>query len=300
MAIYSFNHVYELFAGMTSALIGVDAVQEYFSSKFKEKTDFISSQTAQNLKKIENVKLELEILQKEVVDKLKIAMPLIIDEFAKIKSEIAQIYDSSTRISNSVINPNNEKAFVIKMVARFSMFSFLFSLFLLILGGIQESEYFSNSALYSFLCVFEIIFIIMLFLGVIFYDKNNISINKRTLKDFIRNISFGSIFFIFIIILVFSVSISIFLPFDNIVQFVAISVIKDIKIGLVIISAAKFLMYFLAIFICAFPFFAIAYRYYMYINNLYKIVESELLENKKRIDTIIAKITSQVTSPEPN
>ena len=32
----------------------------------------------------------------------------------------------------------------------------------------------------------------------------------------------------------------------------------------------------------------------------YKIVESELLENKKRIDTIIAKITSQVTSPEPN
>src|SRR4051794_38525358 len=60
MAFSAFNHIYSLFAGISSALVGVEAAQSYLASKFASKVGNIRGEFDRHQKKHQNIKLEVK------------------------------------------------------------------------------------------------------------------------------------------------------------------------------------------------------------------------------------------------
>lgn len=125
----NFNSIYELFAGISSALVGLEIIRKYI---IKYIEPFISNQSERIQDRIKNLEIKVQVTtdMHTANDNQKKRLNEIKDEYLILKTRVSEKHE---------LNVANTKFETLLWL------NFLYCCFVLIIGGFEDSNFFDNN-----------------------------------------------------------------------------------------------------------------------------------------------------------
>jgi hypothetical protein len=306
MSFSAFNHLYGLFATISSALVGFEVAQEYLADRFKERLDKFRERIDAVEKRITSIQNDATNIIKEMSARYDGKVPQILIELALEVGNIgidfdhakhpdshsnmdkggATIAKTADKFKNNLSNgfwlrdPKDEQDLVKRICSNLGVLAFLFCTMMLVLAGFQDMGFnnggdINHNFYFKMVADFELTLIAITIIVILFYTFH------EGFRDYINVSRYGRVLVLFLAITVFS------------------SILASLPIGFlnwlpwfgVVYPAWIFVFSFILGF---FPFIGLICRYFIYLEFLYTGItrkfsrlESRLVEAEKKLKLVM-------------